>query len=222
MLWMAGYHFAFDLDQSGFLRQDFYRDPFWTWQRTAIVSLFLLAAGAGQAVAARRGQPWTAFWRRWAQIAAGALAVSAASYLMFPRSFISFGVLHGIAVMLLLTRLAAGLDGRLLAALGLVAVALPQFWGHPFFDNRLTDWVGLVTRKPVTEDYVPVLPWLGVMLWGHAAGGWLLRHRPRWIDGGLPPLLALLAALGRWPLSFYLLHQPVLIGVLMAWQRLRG
>ena len=31
--------------------QDFYRDPFWTWQRTCIVTLFLLCAGIGQAVA---------------------------------------------------------------------------------------------------------------------------------------------------------------------------
>ena len=141
---------------------------------------------------------------------------------MFPRSFISFGVLHGIAAMLLLTRLAAGLDGRLLAALGLVAVALPQLWSDPFFDSRMTDWVGLVTRKPVTEDYVPLLPWLGLMLWGFAAGGWLLRRRPHWLAGGLSALLAPLATLGRWPLTFYLLHQPLLIGVLMAWQRLRG
>ena len=29
----------------GFLRQDFYRDPVWTWQRTAIVSAFLFCAG---------------------------------------------------------------------------------------------------------------------------------------------------------------------------------
>ena len=222
MVWMAGYHFSFDLHQFGYIRQDFYADPFWTWQRTAIVSLFLLAAGAGQSIAVQRGQPWPAFWRRWAQIAAGALAVTVSSYVTFPRSFISFGVLHGIAVMLVLTRLASRLDGRLLWVLGLAAIALPRFVAHPFFDTRATDWVGLVTRKPVTEDFVPLLPWLGVMLWGHAAGAWLLRRRPHWLAGGLPPPLASLAALGRWPLTFYLLHQPVLIGGLMAWQRLRG
>ena len=34
--------------------------------------------------------------------------------------------------------------------------------------------------------------------------------------------LAPLAVLGRWSLSFYMLHQPLLIGALMAWMQLRG
>ena len=108
------------------------------------------------------------FWRRWAQIAGCALLVSAASWLMFPRTWISFGVLHGIAVMLIVVRFTASWGAwRLL--LGAVAIALPRLVQHPFFDSRATDWIGLVTHLPVTEDYVPVLPWLGVMWWGAAA-----------------------------------------------------
>jgi peptidoglycan/LPS O-acetylase OafA/YrhL len=31
-----------------------------------------------------------------------------------------------------------------------------------------------------------------------------------------------LATLGRWSLSFYMVHQPVFIGALLGWQALRG
>ena len=56
------------------------------------------------------------------------------------------------------------LIGLGLGLLGLLlAVLLPQLVQHPFFDTRLTNWIGLVTHKPITEDFVPVLPWLGVM-----------------------------------------------------------
>jgi uncharacterized membrane protein len=134
---------------------------------------------------------------------------------MFPRSFIHFGVLHGIALMLVVTRLTARW-GAWLWPLGLIAMLLPRFVQHPFFDSRLTDWVGLVTRRPVTEDWVPLLPWLGVMWWGVAAGRWLLAHRPALLTGTLPRVAHPLAVLGRWSLSFYMLHQPVLIGLLMA------
>ncbi|MBC7729129.1 MAG: DUF1624 domain-containing protein, partial [Microbacteriaceae bacterium] len=144
---------------------------------------------------------------------------SAGSALMFPGSWISFGVLHGMALMLLAARLAAPLRGWLWP-LGALLVALPLVVQHPFFDSRLTNWVGLVTRKPVTEDWVPLLPWLGVMGWGLALGQWLLaRHRPV-LAGPLPRRLAPLAWLGRWPLAIYMLHQPLLIGALTAWQAL--
>jgi uncharacterized membrane protein len=99
--------------------------------------------------------------------------------------------------------------------LGLIALLLPTFVQHPWFDTRWTNWVGLVTHKPVTEDFVPVLPWLGVVWWGFAAGQWVLVHRRHWVNGALPAQLQPLALLGRWSLSFYMLHQPVFIGVLM-------
>lgn len=215
IVWMAAFHFCFDLNLFGLLqpRQNFYADPFWTVQRTCIVSLFLFCAGLGQAVALQAGQPWPRFWRRWAQVAGCAVLVSIGSALVFPKSWISFGVLHGIAVMLVLVRLLAP-AGRWLWLLGALAVVLPFVLQHPVFDTRATNWVGLVTRKPVTEDYVPVLPWLGVTLWGLAAGRWLLAARPAVLAGALPRALQPLAVLGRWSLSFYMLHQPVLLGLL--------
>ena len=221
MVWMAIFHFSFDLNYFGLLvpRQDFYIDPFWTQQRTAIVSLFLFCAGVAQAVAVHAGQGWPRFWRRWAQIAACAVLVSVGSALMFPKSWISFGILHGIAVMLIAARLASPLRAWLWP-LGMLLVLLPQGIQDSFFDTRWTNWVGLVTRKPVTEDYAPVLPWLGVMLWGVAAGQWLLAQRTHVLSGAVPRVAQPLALLGRWSLSFYMLHQPVLIGGLWVWREM--
>ena len=219
IVWMAVFHFCFDLNHFRMLSpvQDFYRDPLWTVQRAMIVTLFVFAAGLSQAVALDAGQGWPRFWRRWAQIAGCAVLVSAGSALMFPRSWISFGILHGIAAMLILARLLAPLRIGLWP-LGLVLILLPQFVQHPFFDSRLTNWVGLVTRKPVTEDYAPLLPWLGVMCLGLAAGQWLLARRRTWLAAAVPAAARPLAALGRWSLTFYMVHQPVLIGAILAWR----
>jgi uncharacterized membrane protein len=220
--WMAVFHFCFDLNYFGLLspKQNFYVDPFWTWQRSCIVSLFLFCAGVSQAVALAHGQGWPKFWRRWAQIAACAALVSIGSAWMFPKSWIGFGVLHGIAVMLIVARVAAPLRGWLWP-LGLAAIVLPLAVRHEVFNAPWASWTGLVTRKPITEDYVPVLPWLGVMLWGVAAGQWLLQWRPAVLRGPIAAAARPLAALGRWSLSFYMVHQPVLIGALMAWMALR-
>jgi uncharacterized membrane protein len=223
LLWMTAFHLGFDLNHFGYWQQDYYRDPFWTMQRTCILSLFLFCAGLGQAVALHQGQTWARFWRRWAQIAACALLVTAGSAWMYPRSFIFFGVLHGMAVMLVLVRLTAHWGPWLWPA-GLVAIGLAHAapmllagsgWASGFNGPWLS-WLGLVTVKPVTEDYVPVLPWLGVMWWGMAAGQWVLRAPPAWLGRRWTGAAGLgLASWGRWSLSWYMLHQPVMIGALM-------
>ena len=66
IVWMAAFHFCYDLDHFRIIEARFRTDPFWTLQRTAIVTLFLLCAGAAQAIANAQGQAWTRFWRRWA------------------------------------------------------------------------------------------------------------------------------------------------------------
>jgi uncharacterized membrane protein len=218
---MAVFHLFFDLAHFRFIGANLYVDPFWTTQRTFILSLFLLCAGAGQAIAWEQQQPWARFWRRWAQVAGCAVLVSIGSWLMFRHRYISFGVLHAIAVMMIVMRITVR-GGAWLWLAGAVAIALPQFVRDPFFDTRLTNWIGLATHKPATEDYVPLLPWMGLMWWGVAAGRWVLQHRRHWLTGGVPGVLRPMAVLGRWSLSFYMLHQPVFIGILMLVLAVRG
>jgi uncharacterized membrane protein len=213
IVWMAAFHFSFDLNYFGFVHQDFYRDPVWTLQRACIVTLFMLCVGAGQGIAVAQGQSLSRFWKRVAQIAGCALLVSIGSWVMFPASFISFGVLHAIALMLVFVRFTTSW-GAWRWLLGGIAMLLPLFVADPFFDSRWTNWVGLTTHKPVTEDYAPILPWLGVVWWGAAAAEWLLGRHASLLRGSVPRAARPLAVLGRWSLSFYMLHQPVLIGLL--------
>jgi uncharacterized membrane protein len=227
MLWMTAFHFAFDLDHFRLIEQDFHRDPFWTWQRSAIVSLFLFTAGLSQAVALAQGQGWPRFWKRWAQVAGAALLVTAGSMVMFPQTFIYFGVLHGIAVMLVVVRLTAGWGAWLwlLGALAigtkfLAPVVIAAAPALEVMNSPGLNALGFISRLPVTEDYVPLLPWLGAMWWGVAAGQWAMQHRPHWLGAADAPATGLkrgLVTLGRWSLSYYLLHQPVLIGLVSAW-----
>ncbi len=210
------------------IQQNFYTDPVWTWQRTCILSLFLLCAGMGQAIAVAQGQTWARFAKRWLQIALCAALVTAASMHMFPKSYIYFGVLHGLCVMLIVARLAAPLGQRLwwiggtLLATWLIATHAMNTWteGSIAFRNaaqtlNATPWnaLGLITAKPITEDYVPLLPWLAVVLFGVALGQRVLSTQPGALQtlGRAKPL----AVLGRWGLSFYMLHQPVFIFTLV-------
>ena len=224
VVWMTVFHFAFDLNHFGFIHQDFYRSPVWTGQRTCILSLFLFCAGFGQAIAVHAGQSWGRFWRRWLQVAGCAVAVSIGSAFMFPNSWIYFGVLHGLAVMLLVCRATATwgrwlwLAGFALVMLGLFASNVQALLPDPGAWNlKALNWIGLISHKPVTEDYVPLLPWLGVVWWGMATGQWALARgwTGRLEEGALALLPPQMAWIGRWSLSWYMVHQPLLIGVLV-------
>jgi len=227
MLWMTLFHLCFDLSYFGWWPQNFRGDAFWTVQRTVIVSLFLLCAGIGQAVA------WhfhsTRFAKRWCQITICAALVSIGSYIFFPRSFIYFGVLHGMAVMLLLIR-PMKRAGRCLGGIGLLALLSPWvaawllsgplFVYADIFNSRALNWLGWITHKPDTEDYVPLFPWFGILCWGVFCGQWLLAHQPAWLAGSLWRGAQPVATLGRYSLAYYMLHQPVLLGMLVLFRRL--
>jgi uncharacterized membrane protein len=214
---MIVYHLCFDLRHFGLVRWDFEHDPAWLAARTVILSSFLLLAGVSAVLA--RGEPRAdARWlKRIATIGVAALAVTAASAVAFPQTFIWFGVLHAIAVALLIAR---PLIDRpwLSACTGIAIVVAGSTWQHPAFDNRALGWIGFMTMKPSTEDYVQLFPWAGTLFIGIAVGHWLVRSR----FAPVAPMARAPSALhwmGRHSLALYLVHQPVLLGLL--WLALR-
>jgi len=209
---MVVYHFAFDLAWFRVVSADFNHDPFWLASRALIVTIFLALVGVSLVLAKRAHSGPQPFWRRVALIAACAILVSIASYLTFPQTFITFGILHAIAVTSVLARPLLGLP-RLALALGIVIVAVGMTVQLPLFDTPWLNWVGMMTHKPATEDYVPLFPWLGVVLIGIALGHALPRVQ-RALDAANRSAPAWLAWLGRHSLIIYLVHQPLLVGAL--------
>ncbi len=210
---MVAFHFCWDLAHFGLADFDFYRDPFWLNARSLIVSLFLLLVGISLVLAHGDGIRWPAFGRRLLQIGAGAALVTLATAFSNPDRLIVFGILHFIAVASLLA-LPFLFRPTLALAVGIGVLLLDRFWSHPFFDQPWIHWIGLMTHKPATDDYVPVIPWLGVVLVGIGIGHWLRSPAAdplRRLYTGAGPA-RLLAAAGRHGLVIYLLHQPLLYG----------
>ena len=210
---MIAYHFCFDLNWFGVLHADFNHDVGWLSLRAIIVSWFMLLVGISLVLAQLAGISTTRYWRRIALIVACALLVTAGSYAAFPKTFITFGILHCIAVASLLAwPFTRHPFMALIAGMAIVAIGLQV--RLPMFDTAWLNGIGLMTHKPATEDYVPLFPWLGVVLIGIAAGAWLSgkAFRPLQPVAGIAP--AWLTWLGRHSLLVYMVHQPVLLGVL--------
>jgi uncharacterized membrane protein len=210
---MLVYHFSYDLVWFKVLTADFNHDPFWLGFRGVVVTLFLGLVGVSLVLARQVHPGMGAFWRRVAVIALCAVLVSVVSYVTFPNTYITFGILHCIAVASILARPLVNTP-RLAVLAGVVIIALGNTVHLPLFDTRWLNWVGLMTHKPPTEDYVPLLPWLGVVLVGIGIGHWLLARERDRLAALSRTTPAWLAWMGRHSLLIYLVHQPVLVGVL--------
>jgi len=209
---MFVYHFAFDLRFYRVIAADFEHDPLWLGFRAIIVGAFMVLAGMSLVLAARAGASAAHFWRRIAVIGACAFAASAGSWLVFPNTFIYFGILHCIAAASVLAQPLVRVP-RAALVLGFAVIAGGLAWSHPAFDARALSWLGFTTTKPATEDYVPLAPWAGVVLVGIALGHGLAR-RSFGVLATLARAPAWLCWLGRHSLAVYMVHQPILLGVL--------
>jgi uncharacterized membrane protein len=210
---MLVYHFAFDLAWFRVFRADFNNDVFWLGFRAVIVTLFMALVGVSLVLARGAHQGRRAFWRRIALIAACAALVSVASYVTFPQTFITFGILHCIAVSSVLARPLVDFPRAALLA-GIAIIVLGNTVHVPLFDAPWLNWIGMTTHKPATEDYVPLFPWLGVVLVAAAAGHWMLSRERRAIVALGPLVPRWLTWAGRHSLLIYMVHQPVLVGIL--------
>lgn len=209
-LLMIFYHFCYDLNYFNIVRWDFYHHPLWLNLRILIVSLFVGIVGISLYLATVHGLRARTVIRRVLVLLSCALLISLVSGILFQERFIFFGILHFITL--------ASVVGlwfrtyfKLNIIFGIAILIIGVNGQHPFFDQPLWQWLGLMTHKPATEDYVPFIPWFGVMLLGIAFGHWL--HRQGYLYDPSPTIgEQQLAKIGQHSLLIYMLHQPILLG----------
>lgn len=219
VLWMIIFHFFFDLTWFGFSRSCFSKDPFWLHQRTMILSLFLLVSGVSMVLMLKKHKTFYIFYRAALRLVPAALLVTLASYALFPKSYIYFGVIHFMICSLLICRFLLWMKAYIVIP-ALVALVLGNFYQHTFFNVSHWGCFGFRTFRPMTEDYVPLFPWLGVV-WLGCTIGWL------WQESLIEKYtfcscygVKLLTFFGRHSLAVYLIHQPILIFMIYSFKML--
>jgi uncharacterized membrane protein len=218
---MATYHFTWDLEFFGYIDPGTATQGFFRVYARSIASSFLFLAGLSLVLAHYPTIRWRSFFKRFAMVAGAALAISIATLLAFPGEWIYFGILHNIALSSLVGLALLRLPIPVLAALVALVVAgmvvdyslMPGALDHPIFNSRLLAWIGFAEITPRSNDYVPLFPWIAALVAGIAIARLALARN--W----LPRLAAiqtrpnLLSSAGRHSLVIYLVHQPVLIGL---------
>ncbi len=156
-----------------------------------------------------------------------ALAITLILNVVLPDEIILFGILHFLAVSILLFVPLRRLLNCIHPIAGIVACAalllvtwwVPEYKGGFFGIKGLFSWPVPDTLKQPwlfpfgfgelqSADYFPILPWIFCFLGGSFVGVWAARRQlPAWMYRSRVPFLSVI---GRHALIIYIVHQPVI------------
>jgi uncharacterized membrane protein len=157
------------------------------------------------------------FFFRGVKIFGLGLLITIVTFLVFPDSFIVFGVLHLIGFSIIFGQFFVKFE-RLNLLLGIVIIASGIYLQNFTFDFSWFLWLGFIPKNFFTLDYFPIMPWFGFSLLGISFGNILYSNIERKFkirDFSNAFIVKVLSFLGRNSLVVYLLHQPLLMLILL-------
>jgi len=220
-------HVLWDLDYFGLFPLD--RE---LYQYSRIVPiLFLLLVGTCLVVSANR-KDHKSIQDRWIyekhlmmrglKIFSLGMVLTSISMIVLPGRPVLFGVLHCIGLSIVLSVPFLRLKHKIYNVLFGVLAILTGFVVYSYVVNYPTFFhlmVGFHQSEVwrYTVDYFPLFPWFGVCLLGIALGDWLYKDNKRRFR--LPDLakykpVTLFSWIGQHSLAIYLIHQPIIAGLL--------
>ncbi len=226
---VVGYHLLYDLgDYVGIPRflgwSTNLSTVAWTIAQHFFAGLFVLLSGVSGTLTRNNT-------RRGLRLLAVALALTLATYLIAiglhlfdPADTILFGILHCLAVSMLLygaifKKVSAAANALLGAGIVGLAAVLPILKKALVIRSNWLLPFGLPSPAFSSLDYFPLIPWFGVFLIGAALGRSVYSKKKSLLPWRMPANFVNWA--GRHSLVIYIVHQPLIMGVLYAFQLAR-
>ncbi len=168
-------------------------------QPKIIIFMFLASVGAGLCLSHLKGIQWQKFWKRFGKIIFLAALISGVTYLIFPRNWVYFGILHNIAISSILALPFLKYPKTSLA----VGIAM-------IFPSAVFDYIyPLVKLNQKSVDHVALFPWFGCVL----IGIFLYHQGFHKIKIPEHKLKKQMLWLGRYSLEIYIAHQAIIFSV---------
>lgn len=218
---MISFHILFDLKYLGLLA---FGDRLFWWlapRLIAVTFIFLVGVSLSLSYSRMRKKPGKEvagkYFLRGLKIFSWGLVITAVTWFLVPQGFIFFGILHfiGLAVILAYPFLRWPKYNFIL---GLAAIFVGWLVSLYLFPFPYLVWLGFVYPGAYSLDYFPLFPWLGLILLGIYYGNLLYPRGKRSfaLKNLKNPVADFLGLLGRNSLLIYLVHQPIILGIILA------
>lgn len=190
------------------------------WQKATAI-LFLVISGMASVLRywrnVRLGKEGFKSWGTRGLILLGwGMAITFITAVFLEKGAVVFGILHLLSVG---SVLAYPLLPYKYSALGLgvLTILIGAQLARYRFEFPWLVWLGLIPERFLSIDYFPIFPWFGYLLIGIFGGHYFYPlgiPRFRLKENPDNSIIELFCFLGRRSLLIYLLHQPVLFGLL--------
>lgn len=168
-------------------------------------------------------------FKRGIKILSCAIIITVVTYIVMPENRILFGILHFLGVAILLYSLILykavslptlpmiGINGILFFVLHFTKIGdkIYIFLQTVLDDIIAQKWLcffGLPDRDFISSDYFPIFPWIFLFLFGVFLGKYIKENEEKFLIDRKP--ISWLAFMGRHTLFIYMIHIPIIWGVL--------
>jgi len=216
ILLMVIFHFSYDIYYFKIIDFQIQTNTFFIWFRFLIVSMFLVAVGISLQLAHQQKINWSSLKKRALYLGIASLLVSISSYIIFPNSWIYFGILHFILIasFVVLPLLNHPYLSLTFAVTSFIAFHLNILNMHWLF-NLLVSPLHLPPR--ISVDVVRFVPWISFVLIGISMGslGWHQKIFNTHFFNKRDKINDFFSFLGQHSLLIYMVHQPLLFAMFL-------
>lgn len=202
LLAMIAFHILYDLKEFYQVPISYEQGPVYYLGKFA-ASLFIVVAGISCSLSKSN-------IKRGIKLFLLGLLITLVTSLVVPGSNIIFGILHFLGTSIVLYSIFKHLKPGMLLILGTAVIMAGFCFKKITLPNNILAPLGLLGPEFYSVDYYPLVPWLGLFLYG-AAMGKILYTQKQSLFPASPLRQNLLNTLGQHSLSIYLLHQPVIL-----------
>ena len=202
LVFMLVLNFVTDLNHFGLMNTE--TGDMWWWLARITASLFVGISGVSYFLAHRLEYDFTKTSGRTKRLIFWAFMITIITYIFEPSVYVRFGVLHLLALASIVAFPVAR-KPEFALGIGLILLIIP------LSSNSNLVWLGL-SETVIAVDYFPLNPWLGIFFIGLALASRIYPEgKPltgiQWPEKWL--------WFGRNTLTIYVIHQPILIGLLV-------
>ena len=203
LVMMLVLNFVTDLNHFGIMNTETVDQ--WWWLARIAASLFVGISGVSYFLAHRLEYDFTKTSGRTKRLIFWAFVITIITYIFEPSAYVRFGVLHLLALASIVA-FPVACKPEFALGIGLILLIIP------LSSNSNLVWLGLRETGFLAVDYFPLNPWLGIFFIGLALASRIYPEgKPlteiQWPEKWL--------WFGRNTLTIYVIHQPILIGLLV-------